>query len=267
MSIRLGIASVAFLAIPTSFVAAEVRVAHLSPDTPAVNVRIGPAGGMQTTPIMGLEYLSLAPAPQPAYLPVPTGNYDIDVDAPSLGPAGISAINVDNLALDGNTSYTVAAVGTLDGLLNPNPGTSALQPLLLIDDNTLDPANARVRFVHASADTPAVDIVANGSLTLFDNVGRFESGGYVTVAPGSYDLAVFLESQNQTGTPALSLPGVSVEAGAVYTIFAVGLSGLGQTPAAGQELGALAVVDAVIPEPTIMGLAGALGLMALRRRR
>lgn len=251
-----------------------VRVAHLSPDTPAVNVRFGPAGGPLATIITGLEYGSLAPAS--GYLPVPTGSYDARVDAPSLGAAGTGAISVDGLALDGNTNYTIAAVGTLAALLDSSltPATAPLQPRVYVDDLTSVPGQARVRFIHASANTPAVDIVldSNGvneptDPVIFGNVARFDSGGYLTLAPGSYQLDAYLNDRNVLSTPALDNLLLNLEAGFVYTVWAVGLNSLvGQQPGQGQALGVVVTVDAV-PAPGFAGLLAAGGLLAARRRR
>jgi hypothetical protein len=255
--------------VPTA--SAGVRVAHLSPDTPAVNVRFGAAGGALSEIITGLEYPGFAPGAVASYLPVPTGSYDIRVDAPSLGAAGTGAISVDGVALDGNTFYTVAAVGTLSSLLTPNPLVRPLQPLLLVDDNTIDPAAARLRFVHASADTPAVDIVAvlagGTRLQLFDGVATLTSGGYVTVPAGTYTIEAYLDSGTGfTGSPALTVPGVSVDIGTVYSAYAIGLSGLGQNPGPGQDLRVALSVDA-IPEPGMLGWLAPAGALLVRRRR
>lgn len=202
---------------------------------------------------------------------MPTGVYDFRVDAPSLGDAGTGAIVVNGVALDGNLSYTVAAVGTLSALLAPNPAVRPLQALLLVDDNTIDPTGARLRFVHASADTPAVDIVAllpgGERLQLFDAVATLTSGGYVTVPAGMYTIEAYLDSgAGFVGSPALVIPGVSVDAGTVYTAFAAGLSGLGQTPNTGQGLSVVLAVDA-IPEPAALGVLAPAAVLVVRRRR
>jgi MYXO-CTERM domain-containing protein len=256
---------------------AGVRVAHLSPDTPAVNVRFGAAGGPLSTIINNLTYTNLAPAQGStgAYLPVPTGSYDIRVDAPSLGAAGTGAISVNSLALNGSTNYTIAAVGTLGSLLNnTGPVTAPLQPQVYVDDNTIAPGQARIRFIHASANTPAVDIVLDqagnnnpGNPVLFGNVARFASGGYITVPAGTYKLDAFLNDRSILSTPALNDLSLTVAADTVYTVWAVGLNALvGQQPTAGQELGVAVTVDA-IPSPSAAGLLALAGIAAARRRR
>jgi hypothetical protein len=269
----------AAVAIGVSIAPAGVRIAHLSPDTPAVSVLIGPGGGPLAEIGSGLTYGQFLP-PQGttgAYVPVPTGVYDARVDAPSLGAAGTGAITITGAALDGNTNYTIAAVGTLGSLLNPAgaPTTAALTSRVYVDDNTIAPGQARIRFIHASANTPAVDIVLDADgvndaadPTLFANVDRFASGGYITVPAGTYQLDAYLNNRGILATPALNNLSLNVQANTVYTVWAVGLNGLvGQQPAdAAQALGVLVTVDA-IPAPGAAGLLAGAGLLALRRRR
>lgn len=276
---RLKFRAVAALAAGSlaSVALADVRVAHLSPDTPAVNVRFGGAGGPLSTIISGLTYANLAPStPAPGnYLPVPTGNYDIRVDAPSLGAAGTGAISVDNLPLNGSTNYTIAAVGTLGSLLTPDANTAPLQPQVYVDDNTIAPGQARVRFIHASANTPNVDIVLDanginepGDAVLFGNVARFATGGYLTLNPGTYQLDAYLNNRSILATPALNNLSLTVEANRVYTVWAVGLNGLvGQLPADPSQALTVAVTVDAVPAPGAAGLLAMAGLLVARRRR
>jgi uncharacterized protein (TIGR03382 family) len=225
---------------------ADVRVAHLSPDTPAVDLLAGPAGGAKAVVFDGATYPAVTD-----YVPLPTGSYDFDVVLDSDN--SVVGIDVDNFAIDGDTDYTIAAVGLLGG-------TPGLQALPLVDDNTIDEDNARVRFVHAGSNAPTVDIDAVGVGTVFDDVERFTSGGYISVPGGSYDFNVFLSDDRDAGS-VLDLDGIVLENGTVYTVYAIGLVGDTTTP-----LSALISVDAVVPEPATAGLA-AMGLGILLRRR
>ena len=110
--------------------------------------------------------------------------------------------------------YTVVAVGDLENI----------EPLVLVDNNASPAAGkAHVRFVHASPDAPAVDIaVADGGPVLFSNVAFKGTGDYTPVDAGSYDLEVRVAG---TDTVALSVPGVQLDEGTVYTVFAMGLAG------------------------------------------
>ncbi|MEL7239644.1 MAG: DUF4397 domain-containing protein, partial [Planctomycetota bacterium] len=236
--------AVSLLATPA---AADVRVAHLSPNTPTVDVLAGLSGQSKGLLFDAASYPSITP-----YLPVPTGTYDIDVVLDSDN--SVVGIDVDNFAIDADTDYTIAAVGLLGG-------DPALQALPLVDDNTIDESNARVRFVHASSNAPTVDIDAVGVGTVFDDVDRFTSGGYISVPGGTYDFDVFLSDDRDAGS-VLDLDGIVLDNGTVYTVYAIGLVGDVDTP-----LGATISVDAVIPEPASLGLLSAGGLLLMRRRR
>ena len=110
-----------------------------------------------------------------------------------------------------------------------------IRALPLGDDNSLTD-DARIRFVHASPDAPAVDIaLANGGPVLFANVSFGESGGYIEVPGGVYDLEARVAG---TDTVALSVPGVNVTGNRVFTIVATGF--LSGSP----SLGALPLLDA-----------------------
>jgi hypothetical protein len=242
------VAGLAGLAVG-SYAAADVRVAHLSPNTPTVDVLAGAAG---STDPKGLLFDAASYPGVTGYLPVPTGSYDIDVVLDSDN--SVIGIDVDGLAIDGDTDYTIAAVGLLGG--DPE-----LQPLVFVDDNTLDAGNARVRFIHASSNAPTVDIDAVGVGTVFDDVERFTSGGYITVPAGTYDFDVLVSDDRPSGS-VLDLDGISLEAGTVYTVYAIGLVGDANTP-----LSATISVDAVVPEPATAGLLATGSLLLLRRRR
>lgn len=177
---------------------AMVRVVHASPDAPAVDVLVDG----------NIVFSSLAFRGITQYAPLPAGPHNIQVS-----PAGATEPVVIDADVDlaAGTEYTVVAVGML----------ADIEPLVLTDDNSAPPAGqAKVRFVHASPDAPAVDIVVAGGPVLFDNVGFKGVGDYTNVPAGTYDVEARLAG---TDTVALFIPTITVNAGTVYTVFAVGL--------------------------------------------
>lgn len=227
------IAAIAGLAGAAS---ADIRAFHASPDAPVVDVLVNDT-------IRAFEGLAFEGVTSYAFLP--TDTYNIKV-VPAGGNAGDAVIDAD-LNIDENLDYTVVATDLL----------ANITPIVLIDDNTLDAGNARIRFFHGSPDAPAVDIrVAGGGPTLFADVSFQGVGDYVSVPGGSYDLEVVVAG---TDDVALSLPGFSVNNNTVYTVFATGLLADG-------SLNAVATVDAV-PAPGALALLGLGGLAAARRRR
>jgi hypothetical protein len=178
---------------------ADVRVVHASPDAPAVDVC---ADGSEL--FEGAEFPAAT-----AYATVPAGSYDISVIPAGAGCDTAGVIEA-TLNFASGTDTTVVAINTLD----------EIEAIVLTDDNSApDDGLARVRFVHASPDAPTVDITLADGTTLFDDVSFGENGGYIEVDAGTYDLEV----RDETGTvTVLELPGVELEDGAVYTIFAIG---------------------------------------------
>lgn len=199
----LAITLAAVVMAPASAQDARVRVVHASPDAP--NVDVCADGGVL-----------FADAPFPAatsYVTVPAATYAVKVVGAGAGCESAGVIEAD-LPLAAGTDTTVVAVNLL----------ASIEPLVLADDNTRPaPGNVRIRFVHASPDAPAVDIAVAGSAPdepLFNDIPFKGVGGYIEVPGGTYDLEVRDETGN---TVVLPLNGVALEAGAVYTVFAVGL--------------------------------------------
>jgi len=214
---------------------ANVRVIHASPDAPPVDVFVNG----------GLAFSNLGFTGITDYVGVPGGTYDVEVTP--FGDPGTVVIDA-MLSLTGGQDYSVLAIDTL----------SNIQPLVLLDDNTLDANNARVRFVHASPDAPAVDIaVAGGGPVLFGNISFSEVGDYLAVPGGMYDLEVRVAN---TSNVVLELAGLELMNNTVYSVFAMGFAG-------GDEPGLQAVlsIDAV-PAPGALALL-ALGGLTLRSRR
>jgi len=191
---------------------ARVRVAHTSPDAPAVDVWVNGAKAFES---LAFEDIS-------RYAALPDGTYGIQVTPAGLtSPAVISA----TLAFAPEHDYTIAATDVL----------TQITPIVLVDNNGAPAAGkAHVRFVHTSSNAPAVDVALEGGAVLFGNVAFQEASGYLPVDAGMYDLEVRLAGQ---ATVVLPLLGVTFEEGRVYTVFATGLAG-GTPP-----LNAVAVID------------------------
>ena len=180
---------------------ARVRVVHASPDAPAVDVLVDGSAAFENAAFKGIT----------DYAALDAGSYNVKVV-----PSGVTEPVVIDADLDlmAGKDYTVVAVGEL----------ADITPLVLMDNNASPAAGkAHVRFVHASPDAPAVDIaVADGGPVLFSNVAFKGTGDYTPVDAGTYDLEVRLAG---TDTVALAVPGVKLDEGTVYTVFAMGLAG------------------------------------------
>jgi hypothetical protein len=211
---------------------AQVRVVHASPDAPAVDVWVNGAVAFSNAPFKGItNYAQLDPDTYNVQV-TPTG---------ATTPVVIEA----DLSLAADTDYTVVAVGLL----------ADIEPLVLVDNNAAPAAGkAHVRFVHASPDAPAVDIAVTGGPVLFSDVPFKGVGDYLPVDAGTYDLEARVAG---TETVALTVPGVALEAGNVYTIFAMGL--VGGDP----DLVAVASLDASPIAPSQLPVTGGATNMGL----
>jgi hypothetical protein len=151
------------------------------------------------------------------YLPVPAGDHNFQVFATGANPESDEPVIDANATLVGGQDYTIAAVGAV----------AEIRPLVL-EDNNAAPASgkAHVRVVHASPDAPAVDVAVKGGPVLFSDLAFPSADGPSPVDAGTYDLEV-----RPTGTTTVALPidDVALQAGKIYTVFAVGL--LNGTPA------------------------------------
>ena len=185
---------------------AMLRVVHMAPGAPNVDVTVN---GQRAIANLAFKAAS-------DYAALPAGSYNAKVTpAGQAQPVVIDA----NLNLTAGQNSTVVATGEL-----PN-----IQPLVLQDNNTPPPAGqAKVRFVHASPDAPAVDIAAQGGPVLFRNVAFRTAGEYVNVPAGTYTLEVRPASQTNA---VLTVPNVALSAGQNVTVFAAGKAGDGSLAA------------------------------------
>lgn len=92
----------------------------------------------------------------------------------------------------------------------------------------------RVRVMHASPDTPAVDIFVDGAKAV-TALAFPKNTGYVTLPAGVHNVKVFVSPSDGRGTPALEA-NLDVKAGKDYTVLATGLL-------AGGTLGLLPLED------------------------
>ena len=197
---------------------ARVRVVHASPDAPAVDVYLNDSKAIT----------NLAFKASSDFAAVPAGSYAVKVTATGATDAVISA----TLPLEAGQSYTVVAVGRLADIT---------ARVYQDDTSALAAGKARLRVIHASPNTPGVDVAVTGGPVLITNLAFPNASDNLTVDAGTYNVEV---RPTGTQTAALSAPGLALDAGKYYTVLAVGL--LGETPA----LELLPIVDTLAAQPT-----------------
>jgi hypothetical protein len=183
---------------------AMVRVSHMSPDAPNVDVYVDGGDPVLTDVPFGAtsDYLSL-----------PGGTYTVTITA--AGDESTVAFEGD-VTVEGGTSYTVAAIGELTS------GDSEFRPLVLQDDVS-DPGGdtARVRVVHASPDAPAVDVTVSSSGDAIVDGAAFGDTATVEVPANDYTLQIRGDTDSNDGDVVADFD-VSLNGGTVYTAFAAG---------------------------------------------
>ncbi len=192
---------------------AALRVAHFSPNVPAVDVFLKAPGAANDA---GNRALANVTFPQDSgFLAVPNGSYDASVAlAGSLN--GVIGLNGATLARGSSTS--VFAIGLLNGT-----GAQALRLAAYVDDRVPVAGQAKVRVIHLSPDAPAVDIVVlNGSTIAARAVTNLSfpnaTTTALTLAPGTYSLGVTATGQNAV----VASQNFTLAAGDVVTVAAVG---------------------------------------------
>jgi transforming growth factor-beta-induced protein len=185
----------------------EIRVAHFSPDTPAVDVFVN-----GEVAIEGLAFPNIT-----GWIELPAGSYNIAV-APAGAGIDAAAIGPADFDLPAGAFITVAATGSLEA------GT--LAPQVLIEDyNAIPEGQARISVFHAIEDAPAVDVLANGARAVISlgypgTLGNNDGFFILDVPAGTYDLQVVPTNANEPVV--LDLPGTTLEAGVNYFVAAVG---------------------------------------------
>ncbi len=178
-----------------------INVVHASPDAPAVDVYLD-----GTKALSDLAFGSFS-----GWVAVPSGKHQVQVAA--AGSDVSTAVIDAEVELSPDAAYEVAAVGNLAEI------KPAVFQVDLSDVGTATDAMSRIRVIHASPDAPAVDIALKGGDVLIGGLAFPDASDFLEVPAGSYDLEV-----RPAGTMdvALDLPGVALEGGMVYDVFAIG---------------------------------------------
>jgi hypothetical protein len=177
-TVVIAIAVPAVAATPATAQAAlgYVRLAHLSPDTPEVDVYLSSqSGAIDEQVFKGVGYGVLSD-----YQALPVGGYTVAMRQ-SGAPSSAPAVLTTQVSVTAGGAYTVAGVGRYADL-----GLRVLD-----DDLTLPAGNkSKVRIVQASVQAPVLGVaLANGS-SIADNVAFATTTNYQLVEPGTWRLVI-----------------------------------------------------------------------------
>lgn len=181
-----------------------VSIVHASPDAPLVDIYVD---GELALSGLGFGWWS-------EWVALPAGDHQVQVTAADAAPD--TAVIDATLTLEAGMAYQVAATGFLADI------TPQVFPA---DFSELADDTARVRVAHTVPDAPAVDIAVTGGDVLVGNLEFPTASDYLEVPAGSYDLEVRVAGTEDVVLP---LPGVELEGGTVYDVYAIGTAADGE---------------------------------------
>jgi hypothetical protein len=240
---------------------ARVRVLHLSPDAPKVDVYVDGTSTLTAVPFKTAT----------KHAPVPTGTHTVEIRP--AGSANGNPLATARATLAPDTAYTLAAVGL----------AAKLQIMVLKDDfRAPPPGKAKLRGIDASPQSPPIDIAIAGGPVLFRNLTFPEATPFATVEAGSMALEVRRAGTEEVvfksgarPLPAgaiLTVAGTVSPSGTIEVLPILDAAGAGATPRGGIASGAGGTAPAdgtgLALSLTAAGLALMVGgAIAVRRRR
>jgi len=181
-----------------------IRLAHLSPNTPAVDVYLYSFGNSHAMIVLHhVSYGTVSP-----YEKVAPGEYTVAMRGAGAKASSPPVLSTSVRIADGG-AYTVAGMGPAKGL--------RLQ--ILRDELTTPPGKSRVRVIQASLKHIKVTIMAGGQ-TLAKELPFGQVTDYVTANPGTFRV-------HAEGMGAMGAKNVTLDAGSIYTLVVLDSSGNG----------------------------------------
>jgi hypothetical protein len=240
-----------------------VRLAHLSPDTPNVDVYLN----SQSHSIPEQIFRGVGYGIMSGYLALPPGGYTVAM-RPSGAPKSQKPVLTTQVSVTSGDAYTVAGVGRRAEL-----------GLRVLNDDLSLPTNgqAKVRVIQASVAVPVMGLTMPDGAAIAQNIAFATTTAYQLVTPGNWNLVI---------KPADGRPNTEVQAelgeGNIYSLLVLDTkSGLktelktdatrdGGVPAGGVSTGAGGAATtlpwALISGVVVLLLIAAGSVWAIRRR-
>ena len=176
-----------------------VRLAHLSPDTPAVDVYLKSENGA----VDPQTFRAVAYGDMSQYLRLPTGAYQVAMRKAGA-PASDKPVITTEVAVTDGGAFTVAGVGRF----------ADLGLRVLTDDLKLpDGGKSKVRIIQASVKAPVLDVAGKNGAKIADGVEFATTTAYREVRPGKWSVQVAPTGGGRTS----ELP-CTLGAGSVYSL-------------------------------------------------
>lgn len=212
-SVASGTLDMAIVAAEDPAIASDmvaVQILHGAPDVPAVDIYVTAPGADidAAQPLATADYLA-----HTGVVEVGAGDYQVRI---TLAGTTNVAFDSGTITLPGGENLFITAVPSIV------PGDSPVQLLVatsgasfvISDTNT----KAALRAIHAVADAPAVDIIANNALTLFDGAPFLGVTDYANVDAATYLVDIAADADNSVVV--VDDASVALEAGMFYTAIA-----------------------------------------------
>ncbi|MDC0603584.1 DUF4397 domain-containing protein [Aliiglaciecola sp.] len=189
---------------------ARVQVVHAAPNAPAVDIYVTAPGAdlAAEQPVATADYKDFT-----GQLEVPAGDYQIRITL-----AGMTDVVYDSGTVNLPDGADLVIAATQNVATGESPVTllaiGATGASKIFDKNT----GSSIRVVHAIADAPAVDVIANNALTLFDGPAFKVASDYVNVAADDYLIDVVVDADNSV--IAIDDAEITLEEGRFYTAIA-----------------------------------------------
>jgi hypothetical protein len=207
----LGFTVVAMAAAPAQAAGpvGYVRLAHLSPDTPKVDVYLSKVSDASFEPQV---FQHVGYGVMTSYLALPVGTYAVAMRTEGA-PADSAPVLTTQVTVADGGAYTVAGVGKF----------AALGLKVLADDLTR-PANgmAKVRVIQASVKAPMLDVELTDGTPVAKGAAFATTTEYQVVKPGSWTLNL-----KPSGSSSATTLSADLVAGSVYSLLVLdGANGL-----------------------------------------
>jgi Domain of unknown function (DUF4397) len=176
-----------------------VRLAHLSPDTPKVDVYVSKVG--DTAPPQVFEHVGYGI--MTSYMPLPVGTYAVAMRTEGA-PASSPPVLTTQVTVAEGGAYTVAGVGKFAGL-----------GLKVLTDDLSRPAagQAKVRVIQASVNAPVLDVELTDGTLVAKGATFASTTDYRIVNPGTWTLRL-----RPNGSSVATTLGADLAAGSVYSL-------------------------------------------------
>jgi hypothetical protein len=177
-----------------------VRLAHLSPDTPEVDVYLSKIGDSsfkeQVFTHVGYGVMS-------KYLALPVGTYSVAMRQQGA-PASSAPVLTTQVTVQANQAYTVAGVGKFAGL-----------GLEVLTDDLRRPAGgkSKVRIIQASVASPVLDVARADGTSIAQDVAFASTTAYQVVDPGTWTLKL-----TPSGSAKATTVSCLLASGSVYSL-------------------------------------------------